>query len=175
MDDRHAGGAWGETMDEMDSGTARHPADVVVIDDEYGARLQVELAIETSPRLRLAGQAANGMRGAELVEELQPDIVVLDLSMPVMDGYEALPLIRRLCPTARVLVRSSCDEEDAWPRARDLGAAEFIPKFLDPYALCSRIEAYSEPPLPASLAELARRLARAERSGDEVRSGQASH
>lgn len=152
-----------------------HQARVVVIDDEFGARLQVELAIAESPRLRLAGQADNGMRGSELVETVQPDIVVLDLSMPIMDGYEALPLIRRLCPTARVLVRSSHDEADAWPRARDLGALEFIPKFLDPAVLLERLEAYAEPPLPASLAELARSLPRAERRPHEVRSHEASH
>lgn len=162
-------------MDGMNAGTERQPAHVVVIDDEYGARLQVELAVAASPMLRLVGEAGNGMRGAELVEQLQPDIVVLDLSMPLMDGYEALPLIRRLCPTARVLVRSSHDEDDAWPRARDLGAVEYIPKFLDPATLTARLEAHAEPMLPASLTELARLLPRADRSGDEVRSRQASH
>lgn len=162
-------------MGQGHEGTELHRARVIVIDDEYGARLQVELAVAESPLLQLAGEADNGMRGAELVESTQPDIVVLDLSMPVMDGFEALPLIRRLCPTARVLVRSSLDGEDAWPHARDLGALEFIPKFVDPAVLRARLEAYAEPPLPASLAELARRIPRPERRMYEVGSGQASH
>lgn len=160
-------------MDQMHEDTPEGPARLVVIDDEYGARLQVELAVADSTTVELAGQADNGMRGAELVEQVQPDIVVLDLSMPVMDGYEALPLIRRLCPTARVVVRSSHDEEDAWPRARELGAVEFIPKFLDFAELRSRIEAYAKPPLPASLTQLARLLPRVDGSCDEVGSGQA--
>lgn len=113
---------------------------VVVIDDEYGARVQVELALLNHPSIALVGSATNGMRGAELVERLQPDVVVLDLSMPVMDGYEALPLIRALAPSARVVVRTSHDEEDARERALRLGAVELIPKFLSPDELSDRIE-----------------------------------
>lgn len=114
---------------------------VIVVDDEYGARLQVELALATSTVLGLVGQASNGPRGAELAERLQPDLVVLDLSMPGMDGFEALPLIRSLAPDAQVLVRSSHDGDEHDVRLRELGATGFIPKFLAPDDLCHLLEA----------------------------------
>ena len=122
---------------------------VLVIDDEYGARLQVELALMTSRSAAIAGEAANGMRGAELAEELQPDIVVLDLSMPVMDGFEALPLIRTVAPRARVIVRTNDDDPASAARAIELGAADFIRKLLAPDELRRVIEAHLPAPLPA--------------------------
>lgn len=116
------------------------PARVLVIDDEYGARLQVELALMTSERVRIVGEAANGMVGAELAEELQPDVIVLDLSMPVMDGFEALPLLRRMAPRAKVLVRSSIDDDEQYERAIALGATRCIRKFVAPDELQAEIE-----------------------------------
>ncbi|MCW2925228.1 MAG: DNA-binding response regulator [Thermoleophilia bacterium] len=115
-------------------------ATVLVIDDDYAARLQVELAILASDKLRMVGEASNGMRGAELAEQLHPDIVVLDLSMPVMDGFEALPLLRTMAPGARVIVRSSNDDPDIADRVRRLGAAAFLPKFMRPEELQASIE-----------------------------------
>jgi len=113
---------------------------VLVIDDEYGAQLQVELAFLTSDVVRLVGMASNGSHGAELAEQLQPSVVVLDLSMPVMDGFEAMPLIHAVAPRASILVRSSRDDEQSIQRAMQLGAGAFIPKFLHPDDLRRTVE-----------------------------------
>jgi len=133
----------------------------VVIDDDYGARLQVELALLTSTSARVIGQARNGARGAELAERLQPDVIVLDLMMPVMDGYEALPLLRRLCPRARILVRSGNDPLEHEQRALDMGAFAFVPKFIAPDELRDIIEQAARPSHGRRYLDMVRRASHA--------------
>lgn len=113
---------------------------VLVIDDEYGARLQVEVALMTSDTVGVVGMASDGSRGAELAEQLQPKVIVLDLSMPIMDGFEALPLLRAVAPRATILVRSGSDDPEAIDAAMRLGAVGFVPKFLAPDELRAIIE-----------------------------------
>ncbi len=124
-------------------------ARVLVIDDEYGARLQVELALMTSTLARVAAESSNGMRGAEVAEQLQPDIIVLDLSMPLMDGFEALPLLRAVAPDAVILIRSNSEDPDAIQRALDLGGTEFLRKMLAPDELREAIERHVGARTPA--------------------------
>lgn len=128
----------------LECGRVGAPARVLIVDDEYGARLQVELALTTSNRVEVVGEASNGYRGAELAESLQPDIVVLDLSMPGMDGFEALPLIRALAPNAKVLIRSNEDAHEHEERLRRLGAVGFVPKFIAPDDLRRVVEQVAE-------------------------------
>jgi DNA-binding NarL/FixJ family response regulator len=119
-------------------------ASVLVVDDEYGARLQVELALMGSETVEIVGEATHGAQGAEMAERLRPDIVILDLSMPGMDGFEALPLIRTLSPASRVLVRSSREADENEERAMRLGAAGFVPKFMAPDDLRRVVEHVAE-------------------------------
>ena len=135
---------------------------VLVIDDEYGARLQVELALMTSDSLTVVGMASNGSRGAELAEALQPDVIVLDLSMPVMDGFEALPLLQAVAPRATILIRSGFDDEDSILAAMRLGATAFLPKFLSPDGLRRIVERAAQGEASPRLVEAVRR-ARASR------------
>lgn len=102
----------------------------IVIDDEAESRFQVQVALLASALISLVGEASNGMRGAELAEREQPDVIVLDLDMPVMDGYEALPLLRQVAPGATIVVRSNAAVEDAESRVLRLGARRFVRKFL---------------------------------------------
>jgi DNA-binding NarL/FixJ family response regulator len=103
------------------------PLRVLVIDDEPTHRMVVRVGLESRSDAELVGEAHNGRRGVELAAELQPDVVVLDLRMPIMDGMTALPLILRVAPFARVVVWSSAD---AFERARVLeaGAAACVRK-----------------------------------------------
>ncbi len=137
---------------------------VLVIDDEYGARLQVELALMTSESLAIVGMASNGSTGAELAESLQPDVIILDLSMPVMDGFEALPLLRTVAPNATILIRSSFDDEDSIGAAMRLGAAAFLPKFLSPDGLRRILERAAAGATSPRLIEAVRRARAARRT-----------
>ena len=127
-------------MSSLPSSPTSQPARVIVVDDEFGARHQVELALAGSSTARLVAQATNGMRGAELVELEQPDIVVLDLDMPVMSGYEALPLMRLVSPHSRIIVRTNVCATEAEERVLRLGAERLIRKFMAPDELRAVIE-----------------------------------
>lgn len=105
---------------------------VLVVDD---SRLMVSILtsmIESDSMLRVAGRASNGREAVEKVLELKPDIVTLDVEMPVMNGLEALKIIMEKCPVP-VLMVSSYTTEGAQTAfdALDLGAVDFIPKNLE--------------------------------------------
>ena len=81
--------------------------DVFLCDDTPELRELTRHALEADPALRVVGEAADGEEGARRICALQPDVVVLDLSMPHRDGAATIPLIRRLAPRARIVMFSS--------------------------------------------------------------------
>lgn len=86
--------------------------------------------IEADPRLEVAGTCADGEQGVRRAGELQPDLVVLDIEMPRMDGLTALPLLLKAAPRARVVMASTLTRKGAevTMRALSLGAADYAPK-----------------------------------------------
>ncbi len=105
----------------------------LVVDDDPMARRLVRAVAEgeTGLPLEVVAEAANGEEAVALAGEVLPDIVVLDLAMPGMDGFEALPLIRERCPGARVVVFSTEAGPRAEQRTRDAGAAAHVEKGAD--------------------------------------------
>jgi DNA-binding NarL/FixJ family response regulator len=81
---------------------------LVVIDDSVDLRGLLRFAMSRAG-MDVVGEAGDGQAGVEVVREERPDVVLLDLSMPVMDGVEALPLIRELVPDAQIIVFSGFD------------------------------------------------------------------
>ena len=100
---------------------------VLVVDDSALIRQMLTRALSMDPRIVVVGTAGTGIEAIEQATSLQPDVITLDIEMPVMTGLEALPQIRRHC-TARVIVLSSVDDPDTTYRALALGAVDFIPK-----------------------------------------------
>jgi DNA-binding NarL/FixJ family response regulator len=78
--------------------------------------------------LEIVGEASNGAEAIELARSAQPDVVVLDLTMPVMDGLEALPRIREAAPGARVIMLSAHGTNDMEARAVAAGASRYLEK-----------------------------------------------
>ena len=101
---------------------------VVLVDDVPELRLLVRLTLEEDPGIDVVGEAANGREGVEVVRSAQPDIVLLDLSMPDMDGLEAIPLIRAASDTARVVVLSGHEAGRVSLQALDQGASRYVNK-----------------------------------------------
>jgi DNA-binding NarL/FixJ family response regulator len=94
---------------------------VLLVDDVKDIRDMLRLILEVTPGFSVVSEAANGRLAIEQAALQQPDVVFLDLAMPVMDGLEALPEIRRVAPGARILVSSGFDYTMA-RRAIELGA-----------------------------------------------------
>jgi DNA-binding NarL/FixJ family response regulator len=101
---------------------------VVLVDDVPELRLLVRLTLEEDDDIEVVAEAANGREGVEVVERTDPDIVLLDLSMPDMDGLEAIPLIREHAPDARLVVLSGHEAGRVSLEALDQGATRYINK-----------------------------------------------
>ena len=83
---------------------------VVLIDDADDLRLLVGRLLERDGRFTVVGEAGDGRAGVEVVESQQPDAVLLDLAMPVMDGLQALPRIRQVSPGTKVVILTGFEE-----------------------------------------------------------------
>ena len=103
---------------------------VLIIDDSAVVRGLVARWVEADARLRVAATCPDGEQGVRRAGELQPDLVVLDIEMPKMDGLTALPLILKAAPRARVVMASTLTRKGAEVtlRALSLGAADYAPK-----------------------------------------------
>lgn len=103
---------------------------VLVVDDSAVVRGLVARWIEADPRLALAATCSDGEQGVKRAGELQPDLVVLDIEMPRMDGLTALPQILKAAPRARIIMASTLTQKGAQVtlQALSLGAADFAPK-----------------------------------------------
>ncbi len=93
------------------------PLGVLVVDDTPDLRDLLRMALERRGEFHVVAEASNGREGIELARAHQPDLVLLDISMPVMDGLEALPQIRAACPRAAVVMLSGFGATEMTERA----------------------------------------------------------
>jgi DNA-binding NarL/FixJ family response regulator len=101
---------------------------IYLCDDVPELRQLLRIILEEDPQLMVVGEAGNAEIGIEEIAELQPNIVLLDLSMPGMDGLEALPLIRRAAPGTAVIVFSGFTEARMASLVLERGADRYIEK-----------------------------------------------
>jgi len=107
---------------------ATGPIRVVVCDDAPAMRALMRHTLEVDGEVQVVGEAGDGEAVVALVTDLRPDVVLLDLSMPKVDGLEALPRILAAAPWAGVVVLSGRDEAVAGPEVLALGAERFMAK-----------------------------------------------
>jgi len=100
---------------------------VVLVDDTADLRQLMRIALRRAG-WDVVGEAGDGARGIEVAREHEPDLVVLDLSMPVMDGLEALPHIRESCPDSAIVVLSGFGATQMTERALARGADGYLQK-----------------------------------------------
>lgn len=131
---------------------------VLLVDDNEKLRELYRIGLESIGRMSVVGEAGNGLEGIDAARSLRPDIVLLDLSMPTMDGLEALGRIRAASPGSHVLVLTGFRRDRLQPLAKELGATAFFEKGLTPTELAVAVrEATAGPPPPfAELANAAR-------------------
>jgi DNA-binding NarL/FixJ family response regulator len=102
--------------------------EVLVVDDDPTVRTLLRVVLGRDERFSVVGEASDGQLGVEAVRERRPDVVLLDLLMPRMSGYEALPAIRRDSPGSMVVVLSSLSAVDEAETSREAGAFAFLEK-----------------------------------------------
>jgi DNA-binding NarL/FixJ family response regulator len=112
-----------------------------VVDDAANLRELLTLLLEAEDDFVVVGAAADGAQAVEKAAELDPDVVLLDLAMPVMDGLQALPELRRLLPRGRLVVFSGFEEESLARAALEAGADAFIEKGTSVLQLVARLRA----------------------------------
>jgi len=95
---------------------------VLVADDEASVREFVASVLRSDGRFEIVGEAGHGRDAVRMAALGRPDVVILDLMMPVMGGLHAIPELRRACPTARILVMSAYGSEANWADAEARGA-----------------------------------------------------
>lgn len=102
---------------------------LLVVDDSAFMRKAIENMVKSAPDIQIVGFARNGKEAVELAEKLNPDVITLDIEMPVMDGLEALKQIMSKCPTSVIMVSSLTFEgAEATLKALELGAVDFLTK-----------------------------------------------
>jgi DNA-binding NarL/FixJ family response regulator len=107
------------------------PCRIVICDDQQGFRELLTIVLGLEAELEIVGEAENGRQAIEVTRELTPDVVLLDIAMPELDGIEALPEIRRASPESSVVMLTAFGSEVVRRRAFDAGAAGFIEKGAD--------------------------------------------
>ena len=101
---------------------------VVLVDDQHLIRQGLKTLLELEPDLEIVGEAENGREAVEMVEKLQPDVVLMDIRMPVMDGVAATREIKSRFAQTKILVLTTFDDDEYIKAALQYGAMGYLLK-----------------------------------------------
>jgi two-component system, NarL family, response regulator LiaR len=120
--------------------TASWLIQVLIVDDHTMVRKGLKILLEQFPGIKVVGEAANGLQAIEYVSRLVPDVVLMDLVMPVMDGIEAIQRIIAIHPDQRIIVLTASSDGETFVQAIKAGAQGYFVKDLDPEELVRAIQ-----------------------------------
>ena len=112
---------------------------VLVVDDAANLRELLTVLLDVEDDFEVVGTAADGVQALDKADALEPDIVLLDLAMPVMDGLQALPGLRERLPNARIVIFSGFEHEALAREALAAGADAYIEKGTSVMQLVARL------------------------------------
>ena len=144
---------------------------MVVVDDQHLERAGNALILDSDDEIEVVGEAADGREAVRIVSDARPDVVLMDVRMPVMDGLEATRAIIELQPEARVIVLTTFDLDEYAFGSLRAGASAFLLKSAKPAELVDAVKtvaagsAVAAPRLTARLIEHSLRAAAPERQG----------
>src|ERR1022692_1599873 len=125
---------------------------VLLVDDNTAVRLLVRQLFELEPDFEIAGEAENGQEAVDKAANLKPDLVILDLSMPVMTGLDAAPLLRKLLPDTSIILFTVHEGSEVQRLANESGVDSIVSKnqaasklILQAQALLASIEQEHHP------------------------------
>jgi len=121
--------------------TQDKPIRVLITDDHFIVRQGLRLVLKTAADIELAGEATNGEEALQLTAEHQPQVVLMDLRMPVMDGLTAIEQLGQLHPQVAVIILTTYNEDEMMLRGLQLGARGYLLKDTDRETLLNTIRA----------------------------------
>ena len=114
---------------------------VVLVDDEQALRRGIRFILEGAADIEVLAEASNGREGVARVTDLRPDVVLMDIRMPVMDGIEAAGQLRASAPDIPVVMLTAFDTDEFIVDALHAGAMGFLLKTIEPEGLVSAVRA----------------------------------
>jgi len=117
-----------------------NPIQVMLVDDEPDIRFMLRLYLGRVPGLEIDREAANGAEALELVRARCPEVVLLDIGMPVMDGIEATWHIKDACPHTKIIILSAFTAESLQREALARGADLYLEKTTPPTEIAAAVE-----------------------------------
>src|SRR5215203_332357 len=101
---------------------------VAIADDHALFRAGVKTSLSSRKDIQMVAEAENGMQLLNLLKHIQPDVVLLDIQMPIMDGLTTLPEIKRLYPEVKVIMLSMHNDHSVITRMMEIGANSYLTK-----------------------------------------------
>ena len=126
---------------ETETAGSETPIRVLIVDDHMIVRQGLQLIFETEGNVEVVGEAENGRIGAALAAELEPDIILMDLQMPEMDGLSAVKAILAEKPESKIIILTTFNEDELMYKCLQAGAKGFLLKDTGRAALMHTIEA----------------------------------
>jgi len=140
---------------------------VLIADDHSIVRQGLRMFLSADPEFEVVGEARDGAEAVKLARQLRPDVVLMDLLMPVMDGIKAIAAIRREVPDTEVVALTSVLEDAAIIDAVRAGAIGYLLKDTDSHELCRAIKAAAAGQVQLS-PQVAARLLREVRTPEKI-------
>ena len=101
---------------------------ILLVDDSEAWRLQVHSILRERPELRIVAEVADGPKAVQKAQELQPDLILLDIGLPNLNGLEAAKAIRQIAPKARIIFLTQNSDIDIMQAASNTGAQGYVLK-----------------------------------------------
>lgn len=101
---------------------------ILIVDDHFVVRQGLKLILETSEQFQIVGEAENGQQALSLMEEVQPDVILMDLNMPVMSGLEAMQILKDRNNPVPVIILTTYNEDELMIKGLALGARGYLLK-----------------------------------------------
>ena len=117
---------------------------IMIVDDHPVFRQGLRDVLETESRIQVVGEAADGEKAIEVAEELRPDVILMDINLPMMNGLQVTRAIKSRCPQTNFVMITGYDDAEQVFHALRVGAAAYCPKDITPEALIRIIIAVNE-------------------------------
>ncbi|MCK4935735.1 MAG: response regulator transcription factor [Elusimicrobiales bacterium] len=122
---------------------AKKTVTVLIADDQTLFREGIKDLLEDEKGIQVVGEASDGPQAVELAKKLKPDVILMDIKLPKMDGISATRIIRKQCPNTNVLVLSGYEDESHVTEAIQAGANGYLSKMLPAAELVNALKTFS--------------------------------